>query len=447
MRRGRTCGPAAGEGVGTVRLLAAVGLLAIPLAGCGLLLERPAEIAAAAASAPVATPAPAPAPAPVLPFDEAVLSAADTLFAGARLPPPGPGTADRHPVVIDPLIDGVTGAQSVTTRSMQSRIVELAREKYPRFEFRDFSTAAIAEMPLVLLGSLTGVGGGGGASDAGTAAGATVYRIWLVLADLRSGTIVARGVARARAEGVDATPLAHFRDSPAWTRDPSTEAYLRTCEAQVGATIDPAYLDGILTAALVSDAIAAYDGGRYEEALELYRAAALSPAGDQLRVHNGLYLANWRLGRREAAAEAFDRLVDFGLRQRRLAVKFLFRPGSTAFWPDPEVSGPYGMWLERLARRAAASGACLELVGHTSASGLAAMNERLSLLRARYIEARLEAEAPELAPRTTARGAGARENLVGSGTDDAADALDRRVEFGVVDCGPAAAGRQDGRPS
>ena len=177
------------------------------------------------------------------------------------------------------------------------------------------------------------------------------------------------------------------------------------------------------------------------------RRMVLTPAGDQLRVHNGLYLANWRLGRREAAAEAFDRLVDFGLRQRRLAVKFLFRPGSTAFWPDPEVSGPYGMWLERLARRAAASGACLELVGHTSASGLAAMNERLSLLRARYVEARLEAEAPELAPRTTARGAGARENLVGSGTDDAADALDRRVEFGVVDCGPAAAARQDGRPS
>jgi len=44
-----------------------------------------------------------------------------------------------------------------------------------------------------------------------------------------------------------------------------------------------------------------------------------------LRVYNGLYLANWELGRRDAAAEAFDRLVDFGLRQQQLAVKFLFR--------------------------------------------------------------------------------------------------------------------------
>jgi outer membrane protein OmpA-like peptidoglycan-associated protein len=390
------------------------------------------------ASTPASTPAPAPTPIPVLPFDEAVLSAADKLFASARLPPPAPETAGRHVVAIDPLIDGVTGAQSITTRSMQSRIIELARERYPQFEFRDFSTATIATAPLVLLGSLTGVNERGAFGAA--------YRIWLVLADLRSGTIVARGVARAPAGGLDALPLAHFRDSPVWAQDRSTEAYLRTCEAPIGAPIDPVYLDGILTAALVSDAVEAYEGGRYQEALDLYRSAALTSAGDQLRVYNGLYLANWKLGRHDAAAEAFDRLGDFGLRRRQLAVKFLFKPGSTAFWPDPEVSGPYEMWLQRLAYRIAGSGACLELVGHTSASGSALMNERLSLLRAEYIKSRLEDEVPELATRMAARGVGARENIVGTGTDDAADALDRRVEFKVIDCVPAEAARRDAQP-
>jgi hypothetical protein len=35
-------------------------------------------------------------------------------------------------------------------------------------------------------------------------------------------------------------------------------------------------------------------------------------------------------------------------------------------------------------------------------------------------------------------GAGARENLIGLGSDDLRDVLDRRVEFIVVDCNAAA---------
>jgi len=47
---------------------------------------------------------------------------------------------------------------------------------------------------------------------------------------------------------------------------------------------------------------------------------------------------------------------------------------------------------------------------------------------------RLDNEAPGLARRIATHGVGWRENLVGSGTDDARDAVDRRVEFRVVPC-------------
>ena len=40
----------------------------------------------------------------------------------------------------------------------------------------------------------------------------------------------------------------------------------------------------------------------------------------------------------------------------------------------------------------------------------------------------------QLATRTRASGMGWRENIVGTGTDDVSDALDRRVEFKIVDC-------------
>ena len=153
-----------------------------------------------------------------------------------------------------------------------------------------------------------------------------------------------------------------------------------------------------------------------------------------MRVYNGLYLASWKLGRRDDATDAFGKIVDYGLTNKRLAVKFLFRPGSTDFLADRQVSGPYPLWLKQIAEGTAQNQGCLEVVGHTSRTGPEPINERLSLLRAESIKTKLERDRPALKARTIANGVGSKENLIGTGTDDARDALDRRVEFKVVDC-------------
>jgi outer membrane protein OmpA-like peptidoglycan-associated protein len=158
------------------------------------------------------------------------------------------------------------------------------------------------------------------------------------------------------------------------------------------------------------------------------------PGGEQLRVLNGIYLASWKLGRANEAEDAFGKVVALGLSNNNLGVKFLFNPGTINFWSDPQVSGPYGFWLRQIARQAAAARVCMDVVGHTSLTGSAAYNDRLSLQRAVYIKRRLDTEAPELTSRTRASGRGFRENLVGTGTDDARDALDRRVEFKLTGC-------------
>jgi outer membrane protein OmpA-like peptidoglycan-associated protein len=74
------------------------------------------------------------------------------------------------------------------------------------------------------------------------------------------------------------------------------------------------------------------------------------------------------------------------------------------------------------------------VIGHTSATGLPAINDRLSGLRADYIKDRLEDEQRSLRGRLIATGKGSREMIVGTGRDDASDALDRRVEFKVAQC-------------
>ena len=343
--------------------------------------------------------------------------------------PAGPEPSARHLLTVDLLIDGVTGFQTTATRSMQSRIVKLVPADYPEFEVLEFTRENIAKGPLVLVGSLAGID-----KDGEVTPRPASYRIWLALANLESGKIVGKATARAAVEGIDLAPTEFFTDSPAWTKDRNIDAYLETCGGKLGDPINSVYLDGILTAALVGSAIDAYDAGRYGQALDLYESAAATPMGDQLRVHSGVYLANGKLGRQDDATAAFGRIVDYSLRNGRLAMKFLFTPGSTRFWPDPQVSGPYGMWLEQIAQRTARDGSCLEITGHTSPTGPAALNERLSFLRAEYIRSRLESEAPQLGSRIMANGVGSREAVVGTGADDASDALDRRVEFRLIAC-------------
>ncbi|WP_198038283.1 OmpA family protein [Skermanella stibiiresistens] len=414
--------------------LAGLSMLGLLSGGCAPFDGGPpaqtATAAPPAAAAPSPTPAAAPAaPAPVIPvpFDEAVLKAANSVFSSKTVPAPT-AASGRHQVVIDPLVDGMTGSQSTATRRIQSRIVDLVKTQYPQFEIVPFSTAAVAAAPLVLVGTFTPVN-----AEGKTAGTREAYRFCLVLADLKSGKTVAKAVARSKLDGVDTTPTPFFQDSPAWTGDKATEGYITTCQGtKVGDPISPAYVDGILTAALIADAIDAYDRSDYREALDLYRAAALSPAGDQLRAYNGIYLTNLKLGRRDEAAAAFGDIVNYGLRNNRLAVKLLFKPGSTAFVPDQLVSGSYDEWLRQIAESAARDSACLEVAGHTSPTGPAALNDRLSLLRAEFVKSRLDREEPVLGARTIATGAGSRDNLIGTGRDDVTDALDRRVEFKVI---------------
>ena len=187
-------------------------------------------------------------------------------------------------------------------------------------------------------------------------------------------------------------------------------------------------------AAVVREAIVAYDEGRYGDANRLFAQASTVSAGDDLRVLNGLYLTHWKLRHQAEAKNAFGRLVGSGLNNKKLAMKFLFAPGGTSFIADRDIQAQYTFWLQEIARQTATQGACMKVVGHTSKTGGAEVNARLSLQRAEFVRERLSNNAATLRNRIAPVGAGFSQNLIGLGTDDARDALDRRVEFQVVEC-------------
>lgn len=381
---------------------------------------------AAVGSAPAAFAQPvAAARAPALvPLEQAFMKAATDLFAKL------PAGAGEVTLVIDPLIDGVTGIQSAATRGFDRRIAELVAERYPHVKVLAFTPENVAKARFVFIGTfntINNAGQPGGDRDA--------FWICFALVEREAKTVYARSVARSTVGDVDIAPAASHADSPVWGLDPATRAYIEACQkSQPGTPVSAAYLDQLGAAARIREAGAAYEAGDHSRARDLYREAQAQPGGDQLRVLNGLYLSYAALGETGAADETFGQMVERGFSLGRLGVKFLFEPNSTAFNADRKLSASYPAWLREIATRATRAGVCLEIVGHASRTGPESLNDRLSRERAERIAGLMSAQAPGMSQRVRATGVGYRETLVGLPRDDASTAVDRRVEFKTAPC-------------
>lgn len=365
-------------------------------------------------------------------FEPAVNAAADNLFVQARARSPMlaiSGKLARHGLVIDPSLEARTGQQTVMTVRMDELLRARIASGAPEFELLDFGDAALPKAQYLLTASATRIDAAPGAAAAGAR-----WKINLALVDLHTSTVLAQSSVSASNDGVDTSPTAFYRDSPVLVRDGAIKGYVLTSETAAGQPADRTYIAGLGTAAKLQEATDAYNKAQYADALNQYQVAQSMAAGRQVRTYDGIYLTSTRLDRPADAEAAFGKLVAAGVADRSLSVKLLFNPGSTTFWPDPQVSGPYPMWLRQVASVAASSAICMDLVGHTSLTGSAAFNDKLSLQRAGFVKERLESGTPVLRGRLTAHGKGSAEPLVGTGTDDVRDALDRRVEFKIVDC-------------
>jgi len=364
-----------------------------------------------------------------LPFDQAVAAATDGLVAQTQKLPAFLAKVEakvvKRPLLIDPMLDAASGQQTQVTRQLEQRVTERLRSDHAQFELLPFQGANLARAQYLLAGTLVRQPGTGARRP---------FMINLALIELSSRNVVAQASALARDDGLDTTPTSYYQDSPVLVKDQVVDGYIRTAQTAPGQPADAYYLERLAAGALINDATTAYNASQYNDALGLYRQAVATPAGEQLRALNGIYLSSWRLGRTAEAEQAFGRVVAFGLANRNLGVKFLFNPGSTEFWSDPKVNGPYALWLRQIARQAGAAKVCMNVVGHTSRTGSEQTNDRLSQARAAVIKQKLDAEVGDLATRTRASGVGWRENIIGTGSDDVSDALDRRVEFKITGC-------------
>ena len=407
----------------------AVAMLVLLVAGCA---APPPSDAPAPAPAPAPSPAPvaaapaAPPPLVAAPFADAVARAGERLLQDAQATL---GSGPRE-LVIDPLIDASTGQQTNSTVQMGAQLAGLITRRVPTWNVQPLTRGALAGRPLLLIGTLTAINTKNVKDE-----DADAFRICLVLIDLRTGKLVAKRVDRATLTTVDAEPLALYRESPTWALDATALAYIKSCQgSSPGDPIAPGYLQRLPAQAVINEAVLAYADNKPADAYRLYREAQTVADPQDLRVLNGIYTTSWKTGRKKEAADTFGKIVGIGLDSKKLPIKLFFNPGTTTLLQTADLQAQYAVWLQQVATQVAARDSCLRVVGHTSRTGDAAANEVLSQKRAAVIKASLERQNRKLAPRLAADGVGSREVIVGLGTDDLRDALDRRVEFRTVDC-------------
>jgi tetratricopeptide (TPR) repeat protein len=361
-------------------------------------------------------------------FDQAVSDATDALAAQIQRLPAFAAQLDKRALVIDPMIDGASGQQTVVTKQLEDKVNARLAAQHAALPVLPFKLSSLNRSQYVMTGTMTRL-------QDGKTGNRAPFQIHLALTELKTGLVVAQASSRALGDGLDTTPTPYYRDSPVLVKDKIVDGYIRTSQTPPGQPAVKDYFDRLATATTLNEGTLAYNSERYQEALDLYKTALAAPYGEQLRTFNGIYLASWKLGRTQEAETAFGKIVALGIASSNLGVKFLFfNPGTTDFWSDPKISGPYAIWVRQIARQTAQAKVCMDIVGHTSRTGGEAFNDKLSAQRAAVIRQRLGSESADLLGKTKTNGVGFRENIIGTGSDDASDALDRRVEFKIGGC-------------
>lgn len=235
---------------------------------------------------------------------------------------------------------------------------------------------------------------------------------------------------------LDYQPLEIYKDSPVYIKDRGLETLVSSVKRGRGQNVEPGYLEGLTVQALLQESDTLYGNHEYQQALTFYEEAERRPDGKTMKVYAGLYNIYRLLQSAERSEKAFGRLVEVSVSETSaITVKLLFAVGVAQFIQKAETVREYDMWLRQISQYLARTpNVCLDVVGHASRSGPADYNDKLSALRAQFVQSLMQKTFPGVVTRSKSTGMGFRQNIVGGGTDDARDEIDRRVEFRLRSC-------------
>jgi outer membrane protein OmpA-like peptidoglycan-associated protein len=259
------------------------------------------------------------------------------------------------------------------------------------------------------------------------------YHFYVAVYEMQTGII--RATSDALIEIPEYKPTSTYEDSPLFLRDGKLDELKTSVKRSPGQKMSTGYLSYLDTKKYLVAAEKAYDGGDNAKALTYYTEAEKRPNGKNMTVYSGLYNTARQLNQSDDAERYFSQLIDTSIdEKKRIEIKLLFKVNSAYFIDIGDMPKHYGMWLRQISSQFQKRGECVKIIGHSSHTGKQDYNVKLSEKRAQLVQQVLAVKYPEIKKKTEIMGMGYAENIVGSGTDDAQDAIDRRVEFRLEEC-------------
>jgi outer membrane protein OmpA-like peptidoglycan-associated protein len=259
-----------------------------------------------------------------------------------------------------------------------------------------------------------------------------IHKVFSTVFEKSTGKVLASAAVRIR--GLDTTPKEIYKDSPVFLKGEDYKHQAESVRKNPEETVNKEYQDSLTAKSMQVKGDNLYEHKEYNKSLTYYNQAAKLRKGDQPNILNGQFTNLMAQGNYQAAEEVYGRLLRASLKETgEIASTISFAPGQKE--PLASKANHHNIYMKEIASFVVSHPDCrLKIVGHSSKTGSAAYNDRLSKERAECIQKQMKKFASGIIQQSTTDGRGFRECLVCKGKDDFTNLVDRRVEFIFSNC-------------
>lgn len=325
-------------------------------------------------------------------------------------------------IPVDDFFNENSAEVSTSAKVFQKQLAELLSREKSKLVFAQLNRKNIEAAQWIVLASYTPV------DEKQAAQPGKWIRLRVSVADVLSGQRVASAENYLQTAAFKSEPTRFFKEAPLYLNDQRHKERVDSINGQASPL-----KARLTTQAIFAEAVATYEAGNYVEA-ERGFSEVVKSVPDHRGALTGIYQTQWQQGKKSNAEGAFANLIALTSGTSSLPFKVLFRVNGTDFVDQGDLPQQYRLWTKSMGQVLVAQSRCLDVTGHASRSGAADYNNRLSLQRAQRISTQIQQQTPGLGNKIKAFGKGFQEAIVGSGANDATDAIDRRVEFLLRAC-------------
>jgi outer membrane protein OmpA-like peptidoglycan-associated protein len=325
-------------------------------------------------------------------------------------------------IVIDPFVDVESGYPIKINTKIKDII---AQEISKRFEITGEMEPDNLEVSEYVLNGIVSI-------EEKVGKRGNIYKVNASVFEKSSGKVLAS--AAIHISGFDTTPMDIYKESPVYLKGKSYEQHLSSVKKMPNEEVDKDYQNRLMIKAMLVKGDLLYEQREFKKSLTYYNQAASIQTDQPMEVLNGQFTNLAKQGQWVEAENAYGKLAKASvLETNEVTSKITFGPNSKQ--PLENKTEQYNIYMKQIANLVASIRACkIKIIGHCSRTGTANYNDNLSLQRAAWIQKKMASYAPEIMSKSQIIGRGFRENIVGTGTDDITDEIDRRVEFKFSDC-------------